>query len=348
MSTNKKVSIGIIGAGGIAKHHVWGYQKHQQAEVAAVCDVAKDRAQAFATELKIPRVFTDYKKMLSQCELDAVSICTPNCFHGPMAVAALNAKCHVLVEKPLAHTLADGKKMVQASKKNRRFLMVAFNNRFREDTKVLKKAIDQGALGDIYYAKTAWLRRVGIPAWGKWFCTKSQSGGGPLIDIGVHFLDLTLYLMGFPEPKSVSASAYAKFGPRGLGFWGNPIKIDVEDLGVGLVKFKNGATLFLECSWALNMEKNDESYVKLFGTEGGAILEPPTIFSNKDNQLMDTKLHYSTSTAITSYDKETRHFVDCIISNKTPIATGEQGLVSLKILDAMYRSSKTGKEVMIK
>ena len=348
MSAKSKIRVGIVGAGGIAKHHAWGYQKHPQAEIVAVCDSMKDRADAFAKEMSIPEVYSDYKKLMKRDDIDAISICLPNFLHGPVALAALNSGKHVLVEKPLANTVKDGEKMVAASKKNKKYLMVAFHNRFRSDTQVLKKAIEGGALGNIYYAKTAYLRRVGIPAWGKWFCTKSQSGGGPLIDIGVHVLDLTLFLMGFPKPKSVSASAYQEFGPRGLGFWGNPCKIDVEDLGAGFIKFTNGASLFLECSWALNMERDSESFVKLYGTEGGATLEPPMIYSNKNNQLTDTKLHFSPQPSGEPYLLEVSHFVDCILQKKTPISTGEQGLVSLKILDAMYRSAKTGKEVILK
>jgi len=343
-SSQSKVRIGIIGTGGISALHIRGYAKHPQAEIVAVCDAIEERAQKVATEQKIAEVYTDYKVMLKKAKLDAVSICLPNFLHAPAAVAALNAGVHVILEKPLAHTVADGKKIVEAQKKSGKFLMVAFHNRFRSEVQIIKKQIEDGVLGDIYYAKCAWLRRVGIPAWGKWFCTKEQSGGGPMIDIGVHVLDMTLYLMGFPEPVSVSASTYSKLGPKGLGFWGKPIPIDVEDLGVGLVKFKNGATLFLETSWALHTEK-EESYVKLFGTEAGAVVDPPVIYGNKNNQLWDMHLQYVKNVP---HDEEMIHFVDSILQNKAPLSTAYQGLMSLKILDGMYRSSESGKEIILK
>ncbi len=346
MSSKKRiVKVGIIGAGGIAKQHAWGYQKCPDAEMVAVCDTDKSRAEAFAKELNIPEVFTDYKEMLKKADIEATSVCLPNFLHGPVTVDALNAGKHVICEKPLAHSVKDGVKMVETAKKMKKTLMVGFHQRFRGETQVLKQFIDEGALGKVYYAKAAYLRRVGIPAWGQWFCLKDKSGGGPLIDIGVHALDLTLYLMGFPEPLSVSASTYAEIGPQGLGFWGTPCKFDVEDLGVGLVKFKNGATLLLETSWALNMQGDSESYIKLYGTDGGAILDPPTIFKNQKNILTDTKISFP---KVEPYNLEIANFIESIQENKAPMATGEQGLVSLKILEAMYKSSTSKKEVFIK
>jgi len=339
----KKTKIGIIGAGGIAKQHAWGYQKCADAEMVAVCDTDKERAEAFAKEMNIPQVFTDYKEMLKKADIEGVSVCLPNFLHGPVTVDALNAGKNVICEKPLAHTVKDGVKMVETAKKNKKILALGFHQRFRGETLALKKFIDEGALGNVYYAKAAYLRRVGIPAWGQWFCLKDKSGGGPLIDIGVHALDLTLYLMGFPEPLSVSASTYAEIGTQGLGFWGKPCKFDVEDLGVGLVKFKNGATLLLEASWALNTQ--DESYIKLMGTQGGAILDPPTIFKNQDNILTDTKVYFNKTEP---YNLEIANFIEAIREKKAPMATGDQGLVSLKILEAMYKSSETKKEVFIK
>ncbi len=345
MSIMSKVNVGIIGTGGIAKNHVLGYQKASQANVVAVCDNDKAKAIRFAREHKIPQVYSDYNEMLAKESLDAVSVCVPNFLHGPISVSALNSKIHVLCEKPIAHTVKDAEKMVAASKKNKKFLMIGYHNRFRGEAQVLKRYIDTGVLGEIYYAKTAYMRRVGIPGWGGWFTLKEKSGGGPLIDIGVHVLDLTLYMMGFPEPKSVVASTYAKFGPRGLGFWGKPVKMDVEDLGTGFIKFKNGATLTLECSWASNMSAGEDSYVRLYGTEGGAILDPPTIFANKNGLLTDTKLHYEKTEA---YNLEVAHFIDSIVNNKIPISTGEQGLLTLRILDAMYRSANSDKQVFLK
>ena len=169
MGKLEKVHVGVIGAGGIAKNHVTGYQKHGKAEIVAVCDADLARATTFAEAHKIPKVYSDYDEMLGKEDLDAVSVCVPNFLHSPISVSALNTKIHVLCEKPIAHTVKDGEKMVAAAKKNKKFLMIGFHNRFRGETQTLKKYIETGVLGEIYYAKTAYLRRVGIPGWGGWF-----------------------------------------------------------------------------------------------------------------------------------------------------------------------------------
>jgi predicted dehydrogenase len=200
-----------------------------------------------AEEFGVKNVFTDYREMLSMDGIDAVSVCVPNHLHSTMAIDAFEAGKHVICEKPLAITPAEGEAMVAAGKKAGKLFMTAFNNRFRGDTQLLKKMIESGELGDIYYAKTGWIRRKGIPGMGGWFTTKAKSGGGPLIDIGVHVLDLAMWLMGNPKAVTVSGSTYAQFGPKGegLGGWGHAEEngtFDVEDLAAGFIRMDTGAT----------------------------------------------------------------------------------------------------------
>ncbi|MCX8052848.1 MAG: Gfo/Idh/MocA family oxidoreductase, partial [Armatimonadetes bacterium] len=207
------IRVGIVGTG-IGRHHARGYQKCPDVEIRAFCDIDETRARRCAEEYGARDVYTDFREMMKDPEIDAVSVCTPNALHAPVTITAFEAGKHVICEKPLATNAADGRAMVEAGKKAGKIFMMAFNNRFRGDTQLLKKCIEAGELGEIYYAKTGWLRRKGIPGMGGWFTTKSMSGGGPLIDLGVHVLDLTLWLMGNPKPTYVLGSSYAKFGPE--------------------------------------------------------------------------------------------------------------------------------------
>lgn len=345
-SGSDKVRVGIIGLG-IGQHHIWGYQKCPKAEIVAVCDVDATRAQQVAKKENISRWFTDYRKMLELPNLDAVSICTPNYLHRPVAEAVFAAGKHVLCEKPLSINSKEGAKIVAAAKKSKKKFMLAYVNRFRGESQLLKQFIDAGELGQIYYAKCGWLRRRGIPGFGGWFTTKTKSGGGPLIDLGVHILDLTLWLMGFPKVDSVTGSVYTHFGNKNIGFWwrsGNA-PFDVEDLASAFIKLKNGATLSLDASWASNIEKSDEFYSRLMGTKGGAQLDPLIIYKEELGAQVDLKPVYP---KVDTFAAETAHFVECIIKNKEPIATGEQGLEIMQILDAIYLSAKTGKQIKIK
>ncbi|MBW3624534.1 MAG: Gfo/Idh/MocA family oxidoreductase [Armatimonadetes bacterium] len=340
MPEGDRVKVAVIGVG-IGHAHLNGYSKCKDAEIAAVCDVDEARAHKVASEFGVKEIYTDYHELLRRDDIQGISVCLPNFLHAPIAIDCFNAKKAVLCEKPLATTVAEGERMVQAAKENGCLFMMGFNNRFRGDTQVLKKFIEAGELGDIYYAKTGWLRRAGIPGMGGWFTTKEKSGGGPLIDLGVHVLDMTLYLMGNPKPVSAMGSAYAKFGPGRAEAMGKVY--DVEDLASGFVKFDNGATVFVEASWESFTER-ERIYSELFGTKGGATLDPFRIFKREQGVLVDLTPEYP---RVSGHERETWHFVECIREKKTPLATGEHGLDILKILDAIYRSAETGDEVKI-
>jgi predicted dehydrogenase len=228
--------------------------------------------------------------------------------------------------------------------------MLGMNNRFSGNSQVLKKFIDQGELGEIYYARCGWIRRSGIPGFGGWFTTKERSGGGPLIDIGVHALDVTLYFMGSPAPVSVVGSTYAKFGPRGQGRsnWGvqtpGATSFDVEDMAVGFVKLAGGATLVLEVSWASHV-KAEGVFSHLFGTEGGADWSPLTVYKNIAGTPVD--ITPAVPKGPGGHEAEILHFCECIVGDRQPISTAQQGLHVLQILDALYRSAQSGREVVI-
>lgn len=344
----EKVGIGVVGVG-IGSYHIQGYKQCPEAEVVAVCDVNQARAQATADQYGIANVYTDYAEMLNRSDIDAISVCTPNFLHAPMAIAAFEAGKHVICEKPLAMTPAEGEAMVAAAKKSGKLFMTAFNNRFRGDTQVLKKFIENGDLGDIYFAKTGWIRRKGVPGMGSWFTRKSMSGGGPLIDIGVHVLDLTLWLMGNPKAVTATGTTYAKFGPtgNGSGSWGVADAsggFDVEDLASAFIRLDTGATIMLEASWASHV-KGDAIYTNLCGTKGGADLEPLRIYTDMNGVPSDITPSFP---QLAGHLMEIRHFVDCLTKGTELISTGEHGLEVVRILDAIYTSAAQGKEVSLK
>lgn len=340
----EKVKVGIVGAG-IGKVHARGLRSCQEGEPYAICDLNEERAKQVAAEFDIPHVFTDYNKMFAMDELDAITVATPNALHAPIVEAAFAAGKHVMCEKPLSISAKVGKQMVEAGKESGKIFMMGFNNRFRGDSQLLKKFIENGDLGEIYYAKTGWVRRKCLHWLSGWFSTKELSGGGPLIDLGVHVLDLTLWLMGNPRPVSVMGSTYAKFGPE--RFAGTDMTYDVEDLAAGFIKFENGATVVLEASWESHIEK-EHFYSELVGTQGGASLEPLKIYKDIYGAASDINPEYDESTCKDmGHRMEIVHFVDCIRGKCECISTGEHGLHIMQILDAIYESAKTGKSVDI-
>lgn len=343
-----KVKVGIIGTGGIAKGaHIPGYQAIEDVEIVALCDISPKVVEEAGEKFKVANVFTDYRKLLEMEEIDAVSVCTHNAAHMKPTIDALEAGKHVLVEKPIALNAEEGRKMVEAARRTGRKLMVGMTHRFRPRTQALKDLIRQGRLGEIYFAKSFATRRRGIPGWGV-FTNKALQGGGPLIDIGVHILDLTLWFMGFPKPVSVLGATYAKIGTRkpalGSDWTWDHRKFEVEDLGVGLIRFENGATLFLEASFAANIEKGEFNCL-LYGDKGGAELDPFRIYTEYSGMLADiTPVGIQEPSA---FPREMAAFVEAVRKDKPVPIPGEEALVTTRILDAIYESSEKGKEVRL-
>ncbi len=344
----KTINVGVIGTGGIASNqHMPALEKQPDVKILAVCDVNEEAAKRAAERFNVNHIFTDYKKLLEMAEIDAVHVCTPNFLHMPPTVDALNAGKHVMVEKPIARNAIEGAEMVAAAKKNKKKLMVAQNMRFDGGSQTLKRIIDAGELGEIYFARVHALRRRGIPSWGV-FIDKEKQGGGPLIDIGVHILDLTLYLMGHPKPITCSGQAFTKIGntPGHVGVWGpwDYEHYTVEDYAAGFVRLDNGASLVIESSFAANIGE-DRFNSALLGTKGGAETNPLKIFGEQHGTLLDiTPVHVP---KVSSYEAEVRGFYDAIQNDTEPPVTGEQALNVMKILDGIYTSSETGREVVI-
>lgn len=343
-----QIRVGIIGAGGIARAaHLPGYQALDDVQVIAVCDVMPERAEAFAQEHGIPKAYDSFEAMLAEEDLDAVSVCTPNYAHKAATVAALEAGMHVLCEKPMAMNLAEAREMAAAAEKAGKVLQIGLNWRFTSEAQVLRRFVESGDFGDIYYGEATCLRRRGIPSWGV-FTQKRLQGGGALIDVGVHALDLTMWLMGNPKPVSVMGATYAAFGKRSdvvnpWGAWDTSV-FDVDDMGVGLIRFENGATLLLRASWAANLE--DATGNCVIGTQGGGQTRPLKVFTEQHGALVDvtpTRLP-----EVRAHTEEIRHFIGCIRGEHPCLVEVEQVLDVQAVLDAVYASAESGHEVVLK
>ena len=356
MSSRNKVKIGIIGNGSISGVHIAGYQKNPDAELYAFCDINEQRLKEAGARYGVTRLFTDKDEMLKALpELDAVSVCTWNSAHAECAIAALNAGKHVLCEKPMAMSAEEARAMKEAAEKNGKLLMIGFVRRFGNDCRILKDFIDKDYFGEIYYTKATYLRRCGNP--GGWFGDKSRSGGGPLIDLGVHVIDLVRYLLGNPRPVSVYGATFKKLGDRrnikgSAGYLSaeksaNDI-CDVEDLAAAMIRFENGAVLSVETSFSLNIRK-DEGKIELFGTKAGAKLDPELeLYSEANDYMTDVKLTAPTALSFDGlFENEITHFVDCIIKGEPCKAPAADGVALMTILDAIYESARTGHEVII-
>jgi predicted dehydrogenase len=343
-----QIRVGVIGLG-IGRWHIESYLTIPGVKVAALCDVDKDKLGTAATRYGVAKVYTNYVELLQNNNVDAVSICVPNHLHAPIAICALENGKHILCEKPLSSSLDEGRKMLETANKSPRLkAMMAMKFRFNKDSVYVKRMVENGELGEVYYGFSTYLRQLGgIPKMGTWFTKKELSGGGPLIDNGVHFLDLIWWLMGCPEPVEAFGSTYAKFGPYGKGAPGwkgepSPQVFDVEDLAVGNIRFKNGATVMLDNAWAAFVEKEIIG-MRLCGTRGGATLWPFRVSYEEDGEII------SKIPDLTEFQAESqfKHFIDCILYNKKPISTIEQGVTVLRMLDAIYRSANTGKSVRV-
>lgn len=349
--------IGIAGAGGIFKEsHLSAWLENQDCDIVAICDVNESRAREMAERSGAKLVYTDYKHMLAEANLDAIDICTPNLYHSEIAIAALEAGVHVLCEKPDAVSPVEAQKMADAAAQSGKLLMTIRNNRFHPNAQFLQQYAKNGGLGEIYTGRCGWIRRRGIPGKGGWFTTKELSGGGPLIDLGVHYIDIAVWVMGNPKPVAVSGATYRKFADNevsdskhsSFGEKQADGTFDVEDLAVGFIRFDNGATLQIEFSWASNIE--EESYfVELRGTKAGATLRNYELglYSELNGQLVDIKPSKAHAKTARMHHANINHFIDCLSGRAEPIIRPKHGVEMIKILSAIYESAETGREVRL-
>ena len=332
--------VGVIGLG-MGRHHVEGYQTHPQAEVVAIVDTDAARLEEIGNKYGIPGRYTSAEQMLGQEELDIVSIATPNVFHKPQAIAALEAGCHVLCEKPMAMSAQEAREMLAAARKADKRLMINFSYRFTEQSMALKQQVDAGVLGDIYYGRSIWHRRRWTRNLDSWFGRKALSGGGPLIDLGVHRLDLALWLMGYPRPVWILGGTYDPIGSALAREQGSGM--DVEDLAVGLIRFDNGAMLSIEASWNANISERELMETRLLGTKGGLVqrnLEETykfeaELYVERNGAHFDMRLHSLNQPVHPAM----YHLVDSILKGQPHLATGEEGALVMDILDGIYKSA---------
>lgn len=349
----KKVNILIVGTGAIAREHLVGYQQCDNAQVVAACDLNAEKLAEFADEYHIPARYTDFDKALADEKIDAVDICTPNFTHAQYSIKALEANLCVMCEKPMARNAEEAQLMVEAAEKSKGFLMPAFVLRFSVACRVVKDYIDNGYFGDIYYCKARCIRNDGGP--GGWSNSKELSGGGALIDVGIHDLDAALYLMGSPKVASVFGTAFQAMGDRrpiktaSRGYRGHQETSDVEDFASGLVRFENGSALYIETSYGINGEASNHS-IEIYGTKCGAKLTLPsevTFFMEQNGFLVDIIPEQITSLkgGNNLFALEMKHFVDCCLNNTECIASEQDGLLTAEIIDAIYESAKSGHEI---
>jgi predicted dehydrogenase len=350
---SSKLKVAVIGVGGIARTHMPGWEASEHAEVVAVSDIFEPVARTFAETYRIGQVYTNPADIFADPDIDIVDICTPNMSHADLSIAALNAGKHVICEKPLAPTPGEIRRMIAARDASGKTLMTAQHFRFSGASQAMKREIDAGALGDIYHARSWMLRRGWIPV-RPGFIYKKNSGGGPCIDIGVHILDLTLWFMGNPKPVTVSGVAKRALSRHEGAFsqWGGtlvPDDMDVEDFASAFVRFDNGATLILEVSWLIHHNTpGEDMQMWLYGMEGGA-LWPKGEFTSTN--YATKQFRNSTITLMT--DKMEPHALECvefaraIVDGAPSPVPAEQSLDVMSILDGIYRSQSSGREVAI-
>ncbi|MDD4889546.1 MAG: Gfo/Idh/MocA family oxidoreductase [Phycisphaerae bacterium] len=347
------VRVGVIGCGGIGNIHMDKLQA-VGAKLVAVCDIDPAPLRAAAKQYTVANAFTDYRELLALDEVDAVTVGLPNYLHAEVTIAAAKAGKHVFCEKPMAMNVAECKAMIAAAARAKRVLQIGLVNRFYAESQLTRSLVAAGKLGQVYHALAAATRRRGVPGRGGWFTTKAKSGGGPLIDIGVHILDLTTWLMGRPRPVAVSAQTYQKFIHRDdyayTGMWGKPVAggpTNVEDYVTALIRFAGGSTCRLECSWAANIHEGTWS-CQLLGDKAGAFVDPGSrlVVSGQDDRLLtDTTPIYR---KLDPWQEQFKAFLASCRTGRRPVVPGEHGQYTQALLDAIYRSAAAGREIRIR
>ncbi|MGI6239473.1 MAG: Gfo/Idh/MocA family protein [Christensenellales bacterium] len=344
----EKIRVGIIGAGNIAQSaHLPVYQERDDVEVVAIADWSLERAQEAAKKFGIPKAYANVEELLANEDVDYVDICVWNRSHAPVAIAAAKAGKHVLCEKPMAIDLSDALEMEKVIRETGVTFMLAVPTRYLAEAQLLNQMRKDGKLGDIYYAKTANVRRRGTPI--GWFTDTKKSGGGPVIDIGVHCIDRTWYLMGRPRPVRVSANTAYRIGDfktKGVKRWealdSDVTAFDTEDSAAGVIHFENGAVMLFEVSWALNAPPTE--YTQICGTKAGATLDPLVIYGEDMDYLTDNK---PTVIDVNPFAVEIDHFIHCLRTGETPESPLADGVTVQRMLQGIYDSARLGREVEI-
>lgn len=353
------IRAGVVGIGWAGQQHMAAYDAAPGVELVAIAGMEDDVRAELAATYGIEATYRDWESMVARGDLDVISVAVPTFLHAPIAIGALRAGAHVLSEKPIARTGEEGQAMVDAARETGRVLEVVFNHRRRGDIEAIAAAVEDGTIGHPYHARAMWLRRAGIPALGSWFTNAEMSGGGPLVDLGVHVLDWTLHIMGEPRVTAVSAVTHAELGPRGLGGAvggaksGADSAYEVEDLASALLRLEGGGSIMLETSWATHRATPDEFGITLYGTEGGADLKVEgyapsgdlTIFTGDGEDAIDTPI---TAPEGRGHGAVVERFLDHVRDEASwPQHDGSVGLSRARIVDACYASARLGHEVQL-
>ena len=354
---NRTVKVGIIGCGGIANgKHMPALKAVPGVEMVAFCDLIIERAEEAAAKYGVPgaKVYTDYKELIADPEIEVVHVLTPNRSHADLSIDAMKAGKHVMCEKPMAKTAEDAKRMLDCARETGKKLTIGYQSRQRTDSMYMKKEAEDGTFGEIYYAKATALRRRAVPTWGV-FLNEYEQGGGPLIDIGTHALDLTLWMMNNYKPKYCIGSTFHKLNndTKTGNAWGDwdPAKFTVEDSAFGMIVMENGATIMLESSWALNMLDTREAITTICGTKAGADMLDGIRINGVRNGCQYVLKPSLSAGGVAFYDgngneapevREARQWIDAVINDKTPCVTPEQAYTVTRILEGIYTSAKTG------
>ena len=351
----RKLKLGIIGMGAIGNVHAQAHAAVGEAELVAVCDILPQKLAAAKAKYNVPQAFEDYRDLLAS-DVEAVTVAVPNAVHHPIAVAALKAGKHVLLEKPMSVNARLAADIAATAKKANGILQIGMIWRQDPSAQLVREYVQKGAFGKVYHMRAVLTRRRGIPGLGGWFTTKAMSGGGPMIDLGVHWFDISMWMSGLWNPTSVSARTFDVFGPRMkkyayVDMWAGPPKLggvfDVEDYSTGFVRFGKDATMSFEISWAGNNES--QCWVEILGTQAGARVldeKPLVILTEHGGRVAD--LCPRLPRGPQKFEAQARAFLAACRGEWPPVATGDQGVVVMKLIDAIYASSKANKEVAIR
>jgi predicted dehydrogenase len=347
-----RIRFGIVGAGAISRLSCREIAQHPNATIVAAADPSGERLKTLATTFSIARTYPDAAALFADREVDAVYIAVPNVHHAPLARAALLAGKHTLLDKPFAFDLSGAQTVADAARRSDRVFMVGMNQRFDRSAQRAKQLMTAGRLGEVYHVKAFWRRREGIPRIGSWFGNKALSGGGALLDIGVHVLDLALHLCDNFAPTSVTGVAYTRFGNRGLGdgAWGASERehqiFDVDDFATALIRLRGALTVSLDATWAAHQEQPNERDVLLYGTEGGAAVYSDRLFKTGSHSGEYVTVQNPVTEPL-PYPHASRfhHFINVVLGTERSLIPLEQSLAVQRILDGIYESSRTGREV---
>ncbi|MGI9324424.1 MAG: Gfo/Idh/MocA family protein [Pseudomonadales bacterium] len=344
--------LGMIGAGEIASYTAAEVAKADDVVLSALADPNAARANELAAAHSVNEVYASATELLEQGNVEAVYIAVPNALHAPLALQCLAAGKHVLLDKPFALSTTEASAVVEAAEHAGRVLMLGMNTRFHANVQRARALQEQGTFGPIYHVKAQWRRRSGIPRIGSWFTHKASAGGGALLDIGVHMLDASLYILNNFEPLSVSGVVENRFGGRGLGDgqWGRSERsdrqFDVEDFATALIRLKGGVSISLDAAWAMHQRESEIREIDLFGENAGASVFAETLHQTPPEQFEHSESAFAAPLTY-AHRSRVQNFVHCIAGREQPMVTANEALVVQRILDAIYQSSESGREVLL-